>query len=78
MANNMQQRLHEELAEIDSAGLRRQLRQLDSAQCVRIKLEGQELLNFSSNDYLGLASHPDLKKAATEAIEQFGAAFESS
>ena len=73
MANDLQQHLREELAEIDSAGLRRQLRQLDSAQCVRINLEGRELLNFSSNDYLGLANHPVLKKAVSKAVEQFGA-----
>ncbi|SVB01909.1 uncharacterized protein METZ01_LOCUS154763 [marine metagenome] len=69
----MQQRLREELAGIDSAGLRRRLRQLDSAQGVRINLEGRELLNFSSNDYLGLANDPILKRAASKAIEEFGA-----
>ena len=73
MVNDMQQRLREELAGIDSAGLRRRLRQLDSAQGVRINLEGRELLNFSSNDYLGLANDPILKRAASEAIEEFGA-----
>ena len=69
----MQQRLREELAGIDSAGLWRRLRQLDSAQGVRINLEGRELLNFSSNDYLGLANDPILKRAASKAIEEFGA-----
>ena len=73
MANDMQQYLREELAGIDSAGLRRRLRQLDSAQGVRINLEGRELLNFSSNDYLGLANDPILKRAASKAIEEFGA-----
>ncbi len=73
MVNDMQQCLHEELAGIDSAGLRRRLRQLDSAQGVRINLEGRELLNFSSNDYLGLANDPILKRAASKAIEEFGA-----
>ena len=73
MANDIQQRLCEELAGIDSAGLRRSLSQLDSVQGVRINLEGRELLNFSSNDYLGLANDPILKRAASKAIEQFGA-----
>jgi 8-amino-7-oxononanoate synthase len=73
MVNDMQQRLREELAEIESAGLWRRLRQLDSAQGVRINLEGRELLNFSSNDYLGLANDPILKRAASKAIEEFGA-----
>ena len=73
MVNDMQQRLREELAGIKSAGLWRRLRQLDSAQGVRINLEGRELLNFSSNDYLGLANDPILKRAASKAIEEFGA-----
>lgn len=73
MVNDMQQRLREELDGIDSAGLRRRLRKLDSAQGVRINLEGRELLNFSSNDYLGLANDPILKRAASKAIEEFGA-----
>ena len=56
--------LERELDQIREAGLLRQLRRVDSAQCARIVLEGRECLNFSSNDYLGLATHPALKEAA--------------
>jgi 8-amino-7-oxononanoate synthase len=47
-------------------------RVLDSAQAARVREGGAELLNFSSNDYLGLANDARLRAAAIEAIEAFG------
>ena len=72
MTNSFQEKLTDELAEIDSADLRRPVREVASAQGARVELEGREVLNFSSNDYLGLANHPALKEAAVQAIENFG------
>src|SRR5258708_14269917 len=65
--------LQAELDAIRAAGLLRELRRVDSAQGPRILLAGRECLNFSSNDYLGLANHPALKEAAIKATEKFGA-----
>ena len=64
--------LADELEAIREAGLWRELRRVDSVEANRIKIEGREYLNFSSNDYLGLAGHPALGQAAKEAVENFG------
>ena len=61
-----------DLDEIRDAGLWRELREIESAQATRITIAGRELINFSSNDYLGLAAHPALGQAAREALERFG------
>ena len=66
------EQLGRDLDEIRDAGLWRELREIESAQSARIKFGGREFINFSSNDYLGLAGHPALGQAAREAIEQFG------
>jgi len=58
---------------IHTQGLLRELRRVDSPQGPRISIGGRELLNFSSNDYLGLANHPALKEAAATAAKDFGA-----
>ena len=62
----------DDLHEIDAAGLRRRLRVLDSAQGAVVRCGGRDLHNFSSNDYLGLASHPALIEAAAVAARTFG------
>ncbi len=51
----------------------RELRRVDSPQSPASRLEARTLLNFSSNDYLGLANEPALKEAAIKAVERYGA-----
>jgi len=53
--------------------LYRELRRIDSPQLPHPHVEGQWVLNFSSNDYLGLANDPLLKEAAIRAVERYGA-----
>lgn len=65
--------LSQQLKAIRAEGLYRELREIDSAQGTRGRMDGKWLLNFSSNDYLGLANHPAVKAAAREAVERFGA-----
>ena len=62
-----------ELAELEAAGLRRNLRVLGSAQGTAVELQGRQVVNFSSNDYLGLASCDVLREAFSEGIAKYGA-----
>ncbi len=67
--NPFDDELNRRLDALREQGLLRELRRVDSAQGPRIKIGGKTLLNFSSNDYLGLANHPALKEAAINAVE---------
>ncbi len=71
--SELSERLAGRLRAIHDAGLHRRLREIDSPQGPRIQLDGRELINFSSNDYLGLANHPALKAAAIRAVQDYGA-----
>jgi glycine C-acetyltransferase len=62
----------EEIQELKEAGLYNHIRTLDSAQGAWLDIEGQRVLNFSSNNYLGLANHPRLVEAAHKALDRFG------
>jgi 8-amino-7-oxononanoate synthase len=65
--------LRSALAELEQNGLRRNLRVVEAVEGARITMGGRELINFSSNDYLGLAGHPVLAEAMHEAALQWGA-----
>jgi 8-amino-7-oxononanoate synthase len=71
--NRFDQQLEEQLEQLRVDGLYRELRRVESPQGTRISMNGKSLLNFSSNDYLGLASHPVLREAAARAAAEWGA-----
>lgn len=62
----------EDLAALDGKGLRRQLEPLESPQGPRIRVGGREYVNFSSNDYLGLANDAAVRAAAEVALRRHG------
>lgn len=61
-----------ELEDRDAQGLLRRRRILESPQGARVRVDGQDVLSFCSNDYLGLASHPALIEAACQGARNFG------
>lgn len=63
----------EVLRQLAANGLLRTLRPLDSAPGVGVVRDGHPLVNFSSNDYLGLASHPAVAAALIEGVQRYGA-----
>jgi 8-amino-7-oxononanoate synthase len=61
------------LEELRAAGLFRELREVESAQGARVRLDGREVVLLCSNDYLGLAGDARLGAAAAEYAERWGA-----
>jgi glycine C-acetyltransferase len=64
--------LSAELASLRDQGLYRRLRVLDGEQRARTSVDHQSVVNLSSNNYLGLTTHPRLRQAAAEALDSFG------
>src|SRR5262249_2608874 len=64
--------LRDELNDRRRRGLYRVRRRLQSAQGARVRYQGREFINFSSNDYLNYASDPRLARAAARAARRYG------
>jgi len=63
----------EELRKLQAEGLLRGLQPLDSPAGPRVSRGGRAMWNFASNDYLGLARHPEIEAAFIEGVRRFGA-----
>lgn len=64
--------LNEELSQLKDGGLYNHIRTLNSPQGAWLEVDGKRVLNLCSNNYLGLANHPQLVAAAQKALDQFG------
>ncbi len=64
--------LDAELTALREQGLYRQLRVLDSAQQAHATFDRSSVVNLSSNNYLGLTTHPRLRERAEQALREFG------
>ena len=69
----MIENIREELARLEGLGLRRSFKVIVGPQGPVVRMDGREVLLMCSNDYLNLANHPLVKKAAIEATERWGA-----
>ncbi len=67
-----QEWIGKELTALKEAGRYIPIRTLQSPQGAWVLIEGKRFLNLCSNNYLGYANHPDVKRAAIEAIEKYG------
>lgn len=67
-----QQWIKDELSALQQAGTINRIRTLSSPQGAWLVVDGKKVLNFCSNNYLGLANHPRLVKAAQDAVQKYG------
>ena len=65
--------LEQGLKDIDARGLRRRRRIADTPCAAHMTVDGREIVGFASNDYLGLAAHPQLVAALAEGAQRYGA-----
>lgn len=72
ISQNFLQTLQNQLKQIDTDGLYKRERIITSSQDAEITANGKKLLNFCANNYLGLANHPDIIKAAQETMNTYG------
>jgi glycine C-acetyltransferase len=71
MSNKLQW-IEQELQSLKETGLYNQIRTLSSPQGAWLVVDGKRVLNFCSNNYLGLANHPGLLQAANECLDKYG------
>ncbi len=72
MYENLKNFLTQQLEEIKKLGLYKEERIIQGPQGSDIKVKSGDVINFCANNYLGLANHPKLVKAAKEGLEKFG------
>jgi glycine C-acetyltransferase len=71
MADKLQW-IQDELQKLKDDGLYNRIRTLSSPQGAWLVVDGKRVLNFCSNNYLGLANHPHIVEAAQEAVKKYG------
>ena len=72
MYGDLKEQLTNELAEIRAAGLYKGERVIDTPQAARVSVGDRSVLNMCANNYLGLASHPEVIEAARAALDEWG------
>ncbi len=78
MSQDWNQFVEGELSRLESLDRRRSLRRILAQESPLVEYRGRRLVNFSSNDYLGLSQHPAVREGSTRAIARAGASASSS
>ncbi|MBD1373198.1 glycine C-acetyltransferase [Hazenella sp. IB182357] len=65
--------LESEISDWKKAGTYRPLTEIESEQGTKVEINGKKVIQLSSNNYLGLTTHPKLKEAAITAVKKYGA-----
>ena len=76
--SSLETRLNEELSDLADHDLRRRILTPESGQDKKIVINGDSLLNLTSNNYLGLATDPQVIQASVEATEMYGTSVAAS
>jgi len=72
MLQSLDAQLNEGLDALASQGLYRSRHIIESPQGIHLQIDGKQVVNFCSNDYLGLANHPDVVNAFRSAVDNYG------
>ena len=72
MSNSINKILGDKINDINESGLYKHERIIESSQSANITVNGLKVINFCSNNYLGLANHPEIIKSAKQALEKWG------
>ncbi len=64
--------IKDDLGDLQDSGLYNVIRTLEGANDPWVKIDGDKRLNLTSNNYLGLANHPEMVQAAKDAIDKYG------
>src|SRR3989338_2934696 len=71
-SKNLIENIEKELETLKKAGKFKVERELEGAQGAEVEIGGKKVLMFASNNYLGLANHPEIIKAGKEAMDKYG------
>ncbi|MFL5329649.1 MAG: glycine C-acetyltransferase [Gemmataceae bacterium] len=72
MAAKLREVLRTQLDDIESQGLTKRERKIETPQSAKIRVNGRDVVNFCANNYLGLANHPEIVDAAHDALRHYG------
>ena len=71
-SKKLQASIEKDLENLKAAGKFKVERELEGAQGAEVEIQGKKVLMFASNNYLGLANHPEIRKAAEESMDKYG------